>query len=66
MKKEKINIAELTLEELHAKLDIETANVSKMKLNHAISPMENPMVIRQSRRMVARFQTELTKRKNQN
>ena len=66
MKKEKLNVAELSLEELNAKLVSETSVVTKMKLNHAISPMENPMVIRETRKMVARLQTELTKRKNQN
>jgi large subunit ribosomal protein L29 len=66
MKREKINVAELTLDELNAKIASESAVVTKMKLNHAISPMENPMVIRETRRTVARLKTELTKRKNQN
>jgi len=66
MKREKINVAELTLDELNAKIASESAVVTKMKLNHAISPMENPMVIRETRKSVARLKTELTKRKNQN
>jgi large subunit ribosomal protein L29 len=64
MKREKINVAELTLDELNAKIASESAVVTKMKLNHAISPMENPMVIRETRKSVARLKTELTKRKN--
>jgi large subunit ribosomal protein L29 len=66
MKKEKLNVAEFSLEELNAKIASENAAVTKMKLNHAISPMENPMVIRETRKVVARLKTELTKRKNQN
>jgi large subunit ribosomal protein L29 len=34
------------------------------KFNHALSPLENPMVIRQNRKKVAKFLTELTARKN--
>jgi large subunit ribosomal protein L29 len=33
-----------------------------MKMNHAISPIENPMKIRVTRRGVAMLHTELTKR----
>jgi large subunit ribosomal protein L29 len=66
MKKEKLNVAEFSTEELNAKIVSENAAVTKMKLNHAISPMENPMVIRETRKVVARLKTELTKRKNQN
>lgn len=34
----------------------------KMKLNHAVSPLENPMTIKDNRRTIARLKTELTKR----
>jgi ribosomal protein L29 len=31
-------------------------------MQHAISPLENPLVIREKRKVVARLMTELTKR----
>jgi large subunit ribosomal protein L29 len=38
--------------------------LNKLKLNHSISPLENPIRIRDSRKTVARVSTELTKRNN--
>jgi large subunit ribosomal protein L29 len=43
-------------------LEEEKTLYAKMKMNHAISPIENPMKIRITRRGVAMIQTELTKR----
>jgi large subunit ribosomal protein L29 len=50
--------------ELTDKVKEEKAALSKLKLNHNVSPIENPMKIRDSRKMIARLQTEITKRKN--
>lgn len=50
--------------ELTDKVKEEKAALSKLKLNHNVSPVENPMKIRESRKTVARLQTEITKRKN--
>jgi large subunit ribosomal protein L29 len=33
-----------------------------MKINHTVSPVENPMKIRESRKLIARLSTELTKK----
>ena len=60
MKKE--DIKDLSTEELRLRLLEEKNLYSKMKMNHAISPIENPMKIRITRRGVAMIQTELTKR----
>ena len=60
MKKE--DIKDLSTDELRMRLEEEKALYSKMKMNHAISPIENPMKIRITRRGVAMIQTELTKR----
>ena len=38
--------------------------LNKLTLNHKVSDIENPMVIRSTRRTVARIMTELTVRKN--
>ena len=50
--------------ELNERYAAETASFSKMKMNHAISPLENPLVIRSTRKNVARLATEINKRKN--
>jgi large subunit ribosomal protein L29 len=60
MKKE--DIKDLSTDELRMRLEEEKALYAKMKMNHAISPIENPMKIRSTRRGVAMIQTELTKR----
>jgi large subunit ribosomal protein L29 len=56
------DIIALSTTELNAKLKEEKAGLVKLKLNHAISPIENPIKIRDSRKIVARLSTELTKR----
>jgi large subunit ribosomal protein L29 len=37
--------------------------LNKLKLNHKVSDIENPMIIRSTRRTIARIKTELTNRK---
>jgi large subunit ribosomal protein L29 len=56
------DIQSLSIQELKDKLHEEKANAEKMRLNHKISPVENPMKIRESRKLVARLSTELTKK----
>lgn len=58
-------IRALTLEELQNKIVVEKENYNKLKFAHAVTPIENPMKIRESRRLVARLQTELSNKKNQ-
>ena len=60
MKKE--DIVELTTDELKLRLQEEKTMYSKLILNHAISPIENPMKIRVTRRGIAMINTELTRR----
>jgi large subunit ribosomal protein L29 len=57
MKKE--DIKSLKVEELQEKLGQEQEALMKLKFAHAITPVENPMKIRASRRAIARIQTEL-------
>ncbi len=52
-------IRSLSLEELNQKIASETDNLNKMKFSHEISPIENPMKIKHTRRLVARLKTEL-------
>lgn len=57
-------IVALSTAELQGKLKEDKDSLNKMKLNHSISPLENPIKIRDSRKTVARLSTELTKRNN--
>jgi len=55
-------IRELSTKELIEKIEDENTHLSRMKLNHAVSPLENPNVLGQSRRDIARLKTELRNR----
>ncbi len=52
-------IKELTNKELKERLEAEKANLTRLKINHAISPLDNPLLIKEIRRDIARFATEL-------
>jgi len=55
-------IKELSTAEIIEKVADEQLHLTKMKLNHAVSPIENPQRISQQRRTVARLKTELRAR----
>ena len=57
-------IVELTDKELWDELNDKKVFLTRLKLNHKVSDIENPMLIRSTRRTVARIKTELTARKN--
>lgn len=50
----------LTLQELKEKIGSETEALRKMKFAHQVSAIENPMKIKETRKLVARLKTELT------
>ena len=52
-------IKALSVEEITQKLASETELLQKMKFAHAISPVENPIKIKESKKMIARLKTEL-------
>jgi large subunit ribosomal protein L29 len=56
-------IKEMSTKELVERLDSESEVYTRLKLNHAVSPLDNPLKIRHSRRNIARMKTELVKRK---
>ena len=49
----------LSLDELRNKLAVEKENHGKLKFAHSITPIENPMKIKESRKLVARIETEI-------
>jgi large subunit ribosomal protein L29 len=52
-------LKELSVKDLEAKLAEESKSLKSLVLNHAVSPIDNPMVIRFNRRLVARLKTVL-------
>jgi len=58
-------IRELSTPELIERLEEERLQLSKLKMNHAISPLENPNKIKAYRRTVARLSTEVTRRQRE-
>ncbi|KQR95548.1 50S ribosomal protein L29 [Chryseobacterium sp. Leaf180] len=53
-------IKNLSTEDVQAKLAEAKAQFSKMKLAHKISPLENPIQIRDLRKTIARLNTQVT------
>jgi large subunit ribosomal protein L29 len=58
-------IREMSTGELRERLEEERKQLRKLKMNHAVSPLENPMKIKDYRKTVARIMTELHKRENE-
>jgi large subunit ribosomal protein L29 len=52
-------IRELSVKELLERIDNEKSMLIKQKLNHAISPLDNPQKIKVTRRNIARMMTVL-------
>ena len=55
-------IKELTTKEIAERIDAEKEKLNRMKLNHAVSPLDNPIVIKEVRKDIARLMTEMRKR----
>ena len=55
-------IRELTTGEIIERLDEEKKQLTKLKLNHAVSPLENPNKIKAYRKTIARLETEMRRR----
>ena len=50
--------------ELLEMLASEKEKLSKMKMSHEVSPLENPKLITSTKKVIARIKTELSFRKN--
>ena len=55
-------IRELSTKEIEEKVQLEQENLYKMKLNHVITPLENPNKLKEARKTVARLKTVLSER----
>ena len=58
-------IKELTIQELQERLESEETLMVRMRLNHAVSPLDNPNKIVETRRNIARSKTEVRTRQIQ-
>ena len=61
MKKQEA-IREMSTPDLNDRLDQAREQLLKMRLNHAVSPLDNPNQIRETRKNIARYLTELRRR----
>ena len=60
-------IREMSVADLRDRIEVEKANLDTMKINHAISPLEDTSKFKKSRKDIARMLTVLTeKEKEQN
>jgi large subunit ribosomal protein L29 len=55
-------IKEMATKEIAERLQTEQENLVRLKLTHAVSPLENPMKIQVSKRDIARMKTVLRDR----
>jgi large subunit ribosomal protein L29 len=56
------SLIELSSDELKVRIQEDELRLKKLQFAHAITPLENPMSIRDLRRDVARLKSELQKR----
>ncbi len=59
-------VKELTDKEILERIDVEISTLNKLKVSHAVSPLDNPNQIRATRKTIARLKTELRKRELEN
>ena len=52
-------IKDMSIQDLQERIDAEKAKLSQLKVQHAVSPVENPSIIKKSRRDIARMLTVL-------
>ena len=52
-------IRELSIKDLQERIDAEKAQLAKLKVQHTVSPVENPSIIKKNRRDIARMLTIL-------
>ena len=58
-------VREMSVADLRDRIEVEKNNLDTMKLNHAISPLEDTSKIRKTRQDIARMITILAQKENQ-
>ncbi|MBR4595668.1 MAG: 50S ribosomal protein L29 [Bacteroidales bacterium] len=59
-------VREMSVADLRDRIEVEKSNLDTMKLNHAISPLEDTSKIRKTRQDIARMITILAEKEKQN
>jgi len=57
-----LELGDMTPEQLDSEYAVTVAGYNKMKIDHAIKGLENPLTLREARRDVARLATEIRRR----
>ena len=55
-------IRDMTLEEIRQRIDDNESTLQALRFQHAVAQLEDPMVLRRTRREIARLQTILQER----
>jgi len=55
-------IREMTEKEIVERIETESSQLLKLRLNHAVSPLDNNMKIKETRKNIARLKTILSER----
>ncbi len=56
-------IKELSTQEIAERIVDQKEFLAKLRLNHTISPLDNPQKLSEARKVIARLKTELRQRK---
>lgn len=56
------DIRDLTVEDIKAKLEEELASYDRLRINHKMAQIENPIQLRSMRKTIARLNTVLTEK----
>lgn len=59
-------IREMSIADLRDRIEVEKAAYDTMKMNHAISPLEDTSKIKKARKDIARMMTILAEKEKQN
>ena len=59
-------VREMSVADIRERIEIEKTNLENMKINHAISPLEDTSKIAKTRKDIARMMTILAEKESQN
>ena len=57
-------IKEMSVSEIRERIDNEKSMLQKLQMNHAVSPLDNPMKLKYTKKTIARLLTELNQRES--
>ena len=59
-------VREMSVADIRERIEIEKSNLDNMKINHAISPLEDTSKMAKARKDIARLMTILAEKESQN